>query len=110
MTYLLDVNVLLAAGYRMHVHRARAETWLQQHRRGTTARTGAHDCSGPNSSLKRIESSRLATTTYLPGRVPGVSRAVFPHHMNELIYSPSQSAVIPTCHELEQQAVENGNA
>ena len=28
MMYLLDVNVLLAAGYRMHVHRARAETWL----------------------------------------------------------------------------------
>jgi predicted nucleic acid-binding protein len=26
--YLLDVNVLLAMGYRMHVHHARAETWL----------------------------------------------------------------------------------
>lgn len=28
MMYLLDVNVLLALGYRIHVHRARAETWL----------------------------------------------------------------------------------
>ena len=29
MIYLLDVNVLLALGYKAHVHNARAETWLE---------------------------------------------------------------------------------
>jgi len=56
MTYLLDVNVLLALAWPMHVHHGPAQAWFANHHR-----SGWATCGVTESGFIRVSSNRRAT-------------------------------------------------
>ncbi|MGA0208547.1 MAG: TA system VapC family ribonuclease toxin [Candidatus Nanopelagicales bacterium] len=61
MTYLLDVNVLVALAWPVHVHHAAAHEWFRTHHR-----SGWATCPTTESGFIRVSSSRRATPDARP--------------------------------------------
>jgi len=75
MTYLLDVNVLLALAWPMHVHHGPAQEWFGNHHR-----SGWATCGVTESGFIRVSSNRRATPA---ARSPGEA-ALLLHRMCQL--------------------------